>query len=106
MRLSLRLLTLGTAAMLGASTVPAVAHAQAATRPDRTAQRERVAEDRARLRRRFEHATPEQKEWLKALSAERRQLRADVKAGKIDKAAAKAQLHAWRQAHKAPKTTG
>ncbi len=106
MKLSLRLLTLSTAAMIGASAVPVLAHAQGA-RPDRAAHREHAAENRARMRRRLEHASPEQKEWLKALMAERKQLRADVKAGKIDKAAAKAQLHAWRESHKPPtKPTG
>ncbi|MEP6692045.1 MAG: hypothetical protein ABJD07_12875 [Gemmatimonadaceae bacterium] len=103
--MTVRVATIFTAALLVSSTA-AVAGAQTATRGPGTREHAAAhgAERRERLRERFEHGTPEQKSWLKAYATERRQLHADVKAGKIDRKTAAAQLKAWRTTNKPPKS--
>jgi hypothetical protein len=55
------------------------------------------------MKARAKNATPEQKAYAKALIEEQKKIRAEVKAGTLDRKSAAAELKAWREANPAPK---
>ncbi|MEP6622765.1 MAG: hypothetical protein ABJE47_25820 [bacterium] len=88
---------------LSASSVQAQA-ARPGAGADAEARREWMKEHRADMKAKWETLTPEQraafKADMKAYQDERKSLMEQVKAGKIDKKTAAAQLKAWREEHK------
>ena len=84
-------------AAAGALLIAGTAHAQTTTtpRPDRTEQRAKRHEMAANM-------TPEQKEFAKAMRAERKRIGGEVKAGTLTRDQAKAEMKAWRESHKKP----
>ena len=60
-------------------------------------------ERREQAKERAKNATPEQKTYAKALAEEQKSIRAQVKAGTLDRKSAADALKAWRAANPAPK---
>jgi hypothetical protein len=105
MRLSgtwIRVLIAGAVLTVGTATV---ASAQAGGRGRGAAGRPTAAATlrRERIKDRLKNATPAQKAYIKALMAEHQKLRAEAKAGTIDRQSAAADLKAWRAANPPPK---
>lgn len=105
MKTPLRMIALGSALILGLATAStAEAQGRVPNTADRAARRERAKEQGAIMRQRFESLTPEQKAAFKAYReayrTERMSLRAQVKAGTLDRKSAAEQLKAWREANR------
>lgn len=108
MKRSLRMVALGSAFILSiAAASTAGAQGQGPSAADRAARRERMKEHGAMMRQKFESLSPEQKAAFKAYreayKTERMSLRAQVKAGTLDRKNAAEQLKAWREANRPKK---
>jgi Spy/CpxP family protein refolding chaperone len=107
MKTSLKMVAFGSALVLS---IVAASTASAQGKPgaaDRAARKERLKEHGAIMRQKLESLSPEQKAALKAYrdayKAEKMSLRAQIKAGTLDKKTAAEQLKAWREANRPAK---